>query len=70
MANPKWYCKNHPNRIGFVDLGKDADNRYPCRECYLEIIKFRKTGKKTKWTHIYNWACVFRDPAAATRWHC
>jgi len=34
-------CRNHPERIGFVDLGIDAPNRYPCRECYDLIVQDR-----------------------------
>ena len=34
-------CKNHPERIGVVDLGIDAPNRYPCRQCYKIILQNR-----------------------------
>lgn len=39
---------------GFVDMGKDKDNRYPCRECYsienkknakLHKLKGKRNGK-------------------------
>lgn len=35
-------CANHPDRIGFKDLGMNAPNRYPCHECYTEIIRERQ----------------------------
>jgi len=30
-----WRCICGKN--GFIDLGKGADNRYPCKECFLEV---------------------------------
>ena len=41
-------CKNHPDRIGFTDLGKYTDNRYPCKECYLELGKNEAIMKREK----------------------
>lgn len=43
-------CKNHPDRIGFVDLGVDnkENNRYPCYECYSEICAIRRDMIKPK----------------------
>ncbi len=42
-------CKNHPDKIGFVDLG-DVENRYPCYECYAEICAERRNTVKPKGT--------------------
>ena len=42
-------CKNHPERIGFVDLGTDAKNRYPCYECYAAVCAGRKKAYREKW---------------------
>ena len=32
---------------GFVDAGEDAKNRFPCRECYREIVQ-RSKGLKVE----------------------
>ena len=34
----KYHCKCGGD--GWVDMGA-VDNRYPCRECYLEIVRIR-----------------------------
>ena len=40
--NGNFNCAIHPDRIGFVDLGAEEPNRYPCRECYMEIVRARQ----------------------------
>ena len=34
----EYNCANHSERMGFVDLGVEEPNRYPCRECYLKSL--------------------------------
>ena len=41
-------CTKHPNKEGFVDLGQDAENRYPCYECYAELCARRKNERSKK----------------------
>lgn len=38
-----FHCSVHPEEMGVVDLGIDVENRYPCRQCYEEIVRQRKT---------------------------
>ena len=37
MTNYPYKCSC--GKDGFVDIGEDKDNRYPCQKCYLEIYK-------------------------------
>ncbi|MDD5328335.1 MAG: hypothetical protein PHY02_11085 [Phycisphaerae bacterium] len=42
-------CAEHPDRMGFVDLGiENAENRYPCKDCYAKIVLKRKLLLKEK----------------------
>jgi len=41
-------CKNHPRRMGFVDLGQNTENRYPCYDCYLKMCQREKSGNPRK----------------------
>ena len=35
VAKSSYLCKC--GEIGFVDLGEDAKNRYPCKTCYIKL---------------------------------
>lgn len=37
-----FHCAVHPDKMGVKDLGMNEENRYPCKECYEEIVEQRK----------------------------
>ncbi len=41
-------CAEHPDIGGCIDLGIDAPNRYPCKDCYAKIVLKRKLLLKEK----------------------
>jgi len=45
-ANKEFYCKNHPDRIGQVDVGEGEENRYPCWDCYHALCRERECRTK------------------------
>lgn len=46
MVKNRYQCLNHPDVIGFVDLGDKHENRYPCAECYFKINHERFLNEK------------------------